>query len=63
MGVHGQCPFRTELTGLDKASPFSFGAKSIILKLDQHTVGRVVVQQGNINVLRTYTRGSKRFLS
>ena len=41
------------MPGLDKASPFSFGAKSIIFKLDKHTVGRVVVQQGNINVYTT----------
>src|SRR5262249_41745666 len=51
------------MPGLDKASPFPFGAKSIIFKLDKHTVGRVVVQQGNINVLRSYTCSSKRFLS
>src|SRR5262249_493160 len=51
------------MTSLDKASPFPFGAKSIIFKLDKHTIGRVVVQQGNINILRSYTRSSKRFLS
>jgi len=50
------------MTCLDKASPFPFGAKSIIFKLDKHTIGCVVAQQGDINVLRSYTRGSKRFL-
>jgi hypothetical protein len=51
------------MTCLDKVSPFPFCTKSIILKLDKHTVGRVVIQQGNINVLRSYPRSSKRFLS
>ena len=50
------------MPGLDKAAPFPLRAKSIIFKLDKHTIRGVVVQQGNINVLRSYTCGSKRFL-
>ena len=51
------------MTGLDKAPPVAFWTKPIILKLYKHTIGRVVIQQGNIDVLRPYPRSSERCLS
>ena len=51
------------MTCLDKAAAFPFGTKSIILKLDKHAIGRVVIQEGNINVLQSDPGSAKRFLS